>query len=246
MILNESLEKFGLTPRESRVYLASLELGRATVQEIAKKAELPRSTTYSVLESLIGRNLVFPLKNQKIKQYSAEDPVKIINLSEESTRALKIVLPELKFLYRTSYKNRPKIKYHEGISAIKEMYDDILRQKGLREYLIFAAEKQWLEMDKQWFEEFKKRRASAKIKTRLIVEDSEEARQRQKDGMKYLSEVKILLNYPAEKWSAGVYIFWEKVIFVEYKKDLIAVEVHSAGIARLLRMMFESVWITLK
>jgi len=241
MLINESLEKYGLSPKESAVYLATLELGKAPVQAIAKKAELPRSTVYSVLEYLIRKNLIFPISEGKIQQYSPEDPQKLINVSEESTRALKNALPELKNLFRLA-KSRPKIKYYEGLSALKEMYNDILRQKGLKEYLIIAAENNWMDLDPVWFEDFKKRRASAKIKTRLILEDSPAAKERQKSGMKYLSEVKILPTDLPYKWGAGVYIFRDKVIFVEYIKNVIGVEIQSQGIADLQRLEFETLW----
>ena len=241
MLLYETLEKFGLSSRESRVYLACLELGKANCQAIAKKAGLPRSTTYSVLEGLAKINLVFTYEKQKIRQYFAEDPQKVVNLSEESTQAIKSIFPELKSLYKTA-KGRPRIKYYENLSAIKEMYSDILRQKGLKEYLIIASESAWLHMDEKWFAEFKKRRAAAKIKTRLILEDSPEARQRQEEAGKTFSEVKILPKDFIYEMGSGVYIFREKVIFLEYKKDLIAVEVQSKGIANMQRMMFEMVW----
>ncbi len=241
MLLNESLIKFGLSKKGASIYLATLELGKATAQEIAEKAELPRSTSYSVIESLISKQLLFPVQERKIKEYTAEDPKKIFNLSSEATRLIKEALPELNNLYRQS-KARPKIIYHEGLSAIKEVYDDILRMPGLKEYLIIGPEKIWIGMDEKWFSDFKIRRASAKIKTRMIIEDSDIARQRQKDGMKYLSEVKIVsINHPYQ-FTGGAYIFRDKVIFLEYKKDLISVEVYSKGMADLQRLMFESLW----
>lgn len=244
MLLNDALEKFGLSTREAKVYLACLELGRARVQDIAKKAGLPRSTAYSVLESLISKNLVFPFGEGKVRQYIAEDPQKIANLSEEATRAIKGILSDLKTIYRSA-RGRPKIKYYEGLDAIKEMYNDILRQKE-KEYLIFGPESTWLHMDEKWFNEFKKRRASVKIKTRLILTDSPEARQRQKEEAQTFSEVKILPKDIPYDITGGVYIFHEKVIYTEYKKDLISVEIQSKGIAGMQSLMFEWLWKLLK
>ncbi|MDP2684286.1 MAG: helix-turn-helix domain-containing protein [bacterium] len=246
MLINESLEKYGLSPKESKVYLACLELGNSTVQVIAKKAELPRSTTYSVLESLIKQKLVFPLRDHKIMTYYAEDPQKLMNISEESTRSIKASLPELKTLFRSSEKGRPKIKYYEGLNGVKEMYDDIIRTKGLKEYLIFAPEDSWMQMDVNWISNFKKRRAAAKIKTRTILNDSPLARQAQKDAGKFYAETKILTDKNASNdFNAGVYIFRDKIILIDYTKNLIAVEIQSKNIADTQRLMFESLWKTL-
>lgn len=41
-MLERVLEKFGLSEKEAKIYLATLELGQATVQQIAKKAGLVR------------------------------------------------------------------------------------------------------------------------------------------------------------------------------------------------------------
>ena len=54
----DSLKKIGLSENEAKVYLATLELGSSTAQQIAQKAELKRPTTYVQLETLMKRGLV--------------------------------------------------------------------------------------------------------------------------------------------------------------------------------------------
>jgi sugar-specific transcriptional regulator TrmB len=245
MLLNESLEKFGLSGKEAKVYLATLELGKATVQEISRKSGLMRSTCYSILEALIAKNLIFALKDSKVMTYSAEDPQKILNVSEESTRLLKASFPELKALYRSA-KGRPKIKYYEGLSAIKEMYNDIVRTKGLKEYLIFAPEDSWMNMDVHWISDFKKRRAAAKIKTRTILNDSPLARQALADSKRFFAETRILPSSNASNdFGSGVYIFHDKIIIIDYQNSFLAVEIQDKRIADMQRLMFETIWKTL-
>ena len=45
MTLDKELQKIGLSEKEAKVYLAALELGQASVQNIARKAEVNRATT---------------------------------------------------------------------------------------------------------------------------------------------------------------------------------------------------------
>ena len=54
----EKLQKFGLSEKEAKIYLALLELGTATVSDIAEKAEINRSNTYVLLNSIAERDLV--------------------------------------------------------------------------------------------------------------------------------------------------------------------------------------------
>lgn len=52
MTINKSLEQLGLVGKKADVYLASLELGSASVIEIAKKAGVKRTTCYDILFEL--------------------------------------------------------------------------------------------------------------------------------------------------------------------------------------------------
>ncbi len=46
------LKTLGFTDSESRVYLVSLEMGEATVQDLAKKADISRVTAYAVIDMI--------------------------------------------------------------------------------------------------------------------------------------------------------------------------------------------------
>ena len=50
--LVEALEAYGLNKKQAKVYLACLELGLATVQDLAKRSGVRRTTIYSLLDEL--------------------------------------------------------------------------------------------------------------------------------------------------------------------------------------------------
>jgi len=240
-MLEEALEKYGLSDKEAKIYLACLELGSATALEIAKKSKITRSTVYSVLDSLMAKTLITEFEQKKIKHYKAEDPQKIINLAKDKHDVIKSVFPELKNLY-LSQKSKPQITYYQGKEEIKEMYNDILRMKNLKEYVMIALESEWLTADPQFFTEFKKQRAKLKIKTRMINEDSPIARKGKQQARQTLTEVKLLpKNFPWQP-TGGVYIFDNKIILVSYSKDIAAIEIVNKNIAGLLKMNFEFMW----
>ena len=72
-----TLKKFGLNEKEAKIYLASLELGYATVQQIANQAEINRATTYVILESLIKKGLATHLTKGKKRYFTAEPPERL-------------------------------------------------------------------------------------------------------------------------------------------------------------------------
>lgn len=51
----QQLKQLGFSDKEAKVYMASLELGPDTAQEIAKKAGVNRTTTYVIIEKLIKK-----------------------------------------------------------------------------------------------------------------------------------------------------------------------------------------------
>ena len=53
-----SLEYAGMKPKEAKIYLALLELGEASVVQIAKSAGIKRTTVYNILPDFINRGIV--------------------------------------------------------------------------------------------------------------------------------------------------------------------------------------------
>ena len=78
------LNELGFSPKESRVYLAILELGRATVSEIARKSAINRTTGYDILNTLVNKGLVIISGKEPKQEYTAPSPDKILtNLQNE-------------------------------------------------------------------------------------------------------------------------------------------------------------------
>ncbi len=128
MTNEQLLQKVGFSQNEAKVYLAALEAGTASAQEIAKKAGLQRTTTYSVLGYLVDRGVVGKVKIGKKTRYKAEPPDKILSHLHDLEREIKKKLPELEALYNTG-DTKPRILFFEGKKAIQAVYDDTLREK---------------------------------------------------------------------------------------------------------------------
>ena len=70
MINEERLAVFGLSAKEAKVYLALLELGPSTMTEVARVANINRTTGYPVLETLAAKGLVYFINEAKIQKYT--------------------------------------------------------------------------------------------------------------------------------------------------------------------------------
>ena len=141
--LIKDLIEFGLSEKEAKVYLALLELGMASVQKIALEAEINRSSTYVVLESLIKQGFVSLAQDDNIQQYLATSPDIFLRLAEKRADRetdlrdrIKNILPELKSV-SSDVKFKPRFRVFEGkegfISAIDETLEDN-KEKLIRMY----------------------------------------------------------------------------------------------------------------
>ncbi len=79
---HDQLKEIGLSEKESKVYLAALELGPAAVQKIAERAGVKRPTTYVMLEALAERGLMTTTKEGKRTRFAASSPEKIMAILE--------------------------------------------------------------------------------------------------------------------------------------------------------------------
>lgn len=114
----ELLKEVGLTERESKVYLALLELGSTTTGPLSKKSLIPNSKIYAVLESLENKGLVSWITKVKTKYFQVSNPDKIVSIFEEKQRLIKSNIKQLKVIQKTS-ENKNEVKMFEGMKALR-------------------------------------------------------------------------------------------------------------------------------
>ena len=128
MDLKKSLQQFGLTSKESAVYMAVLELGKDSASAIAKKSELKRPTVYVVLDSLINKNLIRKIPKGSTTHYTAEDPNTLLDVLERKEEEIKKALPLLKALHNVRGE-KPVIRYYEGKEGVRKIYSEWYQSK---------------------------------------------------------------------------------------------------------------------
>lgn len=132
MELQEILRELGLTPSETKVWLAIVGMGSSSVDMIAKRAEVPRTTTYSVLERLKKMGLVATEKKIK-SHYTAQSIEALVERAEKEERAAKkraemsrkaveLLLP---YVNRSSVPT-PRLQIFEGKSSVRRMLYDYM------------------------------------------------------------------------------------------------------------------------
>jgi sugar-specific transcriptional regulator TrmB len=173
------LEFLGLSEKEAKVYLASLELGKSPVQKIATQAGVNRATTYVQIESLIKKGMMSTYKQGNKQFYFAESPEKLSLLFREEAMAIQRkqeyldkLLPQLRSI-NAEDKDRPTVRYFEGKAGMRAIAEEMFLQKSEDTMRMIFSQDLLLEMFSE--EELKKMRSKRKDKKiRAVVITNDE------------------------------------------------------------------------
>jgi len=122
------LRKLDLTEKEVRIYLAGLELGPASVQNIAAKANLTRPTTYEIIRKLGIKGLFIETGKKGKRNFSAQSPERILGILrtqkreiEEKEREFIRIISALETRYSKEKEGIEVFKGKEGFKTLEEI-----------------------------------------------------------------------------------------------------------------------------
>lgn len=232
------LKKIGLNSKEAEIYIELLKLGNSKVNEIAKRLNLPRTTIYSILNSLLQKGLVFYTIKSGIKYFEAVDPKRVLKIEEEKIKDLKSIIPNLEKIKKT-VEEKPEIEIYEGIEGIKTILENILKIKP-KEILVIGCDEIFKTLE-FYFPHWNKKRIKEKIFCRILQEKTDEINKEIKLKNKTNDKIKFLLK--DIKINTMTYIYSENVAFLTMNKEkLIGVIIKNKDIAQTQKELFELIW----
>ena len=234
------LQQIGFSTNEADVYLAALELGLSSAQEIAKKAAIKRTTAYSVLEHLVQRGVLSKTKVKDKTRFIVEPPARLFTMVSNLQSELSKLLPELEAIYNAK-PTKPKIIFYEGDDAIKNVYEDTLNEKP-DEILEWNTDKYF---EHPISRDYIKRRVELSIRARRMAGRSSIWHKRGKNKDK--TELAETIIVPQDKFSPEieVNIYNNKVAFINYVEKM-SVIIESPAIAKAMKQAYELSWLGAK
>ena len=178
----KNLEGLGLTDGESRVYLALLRVGSATVGTVIKEAHVSNSKVYDILDRLNRKGLVGITRANERYHFQAKDPSNLrhlLSLKEHELRAekkqLETLLPELCSIYeRTEAPQEAEVL--QGVQGIRSFTESILaRLKSGDTFYILGAPREASEALGEYFNDWHERRSAKGVKCRILFNESARA-----------------------------------------------------------------------
>ncbi len=237
MELVDVLIDIGLSDKESRVYLATLEIGASPASEIAVRSKMNRVSCYDILEKLIKRGFISTYNQNKIKFFNAIDPDEIRNSYRQKYMNLKSALPDLRRLHgKTSH---PRVTYYEGLAAIKKIYSDTLTAKS--EILNYADSKLIRQHWPNYDDEYVNERVKRKIYLRGIAPKDSHGELVALENKIRHREIRLVT--PGEfSFANEINIYDDKVSIISFGSDLLGMIIESHEIADTQRAIFKMAW----
>lgn len=235
-----TLTELGLTEGEASVYFASVTLGSASVLQIANAAGIKRTSTYSLLESLIAMGLMSIEVVGLKKRFVAEPPDKLESILDVRRQKLQTILPEFEALYNLQG-GEGFIKYYQGVVGMHKAYDSILTDLQPRQdYMVLANEEYWYNLDPEYFEGYRQKRSKINANARLLLQDSKVAREHLKTQKNYNCTVKLL---PAGVGlQTNLAIIPKKVTIHQLVQPIVTIVIETQSVVSMHREMFNLIW----
>ncbi|MEN9582522.1 MAG: hypothetical protein RL641_476 [Candidatus Parcubacteria bacterium] len=238
--LVKSLEKLGLNEKESKIYIAALELGKFSVLSLASKTGIKRPTCYLILDELCKKGLISTHPKAKKVIYVAEHPNNLLKKTAGAHALAKEIVPELQSLI-DSNAERPNLKVYSGQKGIQGIYEDML-EDGFDLYYITSTKELVEAAGKEFIDDWIERRIAKGVKTfRISVQEKE-----MPEIPLYVGSAENMRSVryapPGFVTPYTIYIYGKKVAFISTKKDLFGFIVESADLAISMKAMFDVVW----
>ncbi|MEK7583217.1 MAG: helix-turn-helix domain-containing protein [Patescibacteria group bacterium] len=239
MSIQSTLEKTGLSQKESLVYTALLELGASSVVGIAKKSGLKRPTVYLVLDELVKKGFISEVPEEKKRRFIALSPENIVDSFDQRARELRKMLPHLLDFYQ-GQSERPVIRFFNSHEGMMSVYREVTKKGSTQEILSFVSPENVPEEFNENWDMFLRLFSGRGAKGREIFSISSLEHP-------YVRQVKKIPNYQARVASAeslfpsDTIVYGDKVALLSFKKGF-AIIIESADVAKSLRSLFELAW----
>ncbi len=238
--LIEITKNLGFSTKAAKIYIAALELGEATIQQLAQKSKIKRTSLYYLLDELTEAGALIPTKAGKKNYYIPARPTNLLKRAKERIfdfeESLKLL--EDKF---GSVNRKPRVYFLYGSSGFKQAWDMILSTKE-KEYRIITQGESLLDYAKEKYivDEIIAKKKALGVFSKQLISASEYARKIMAKDSRENRASKILP--PIYKLPFTEIITESLVVLISPKFDNMIFVVEDGYFSKTRRSVFEILW----
>lgn len=231
--LEELFQEIGLSKKESKIYLALLELKEALPSTISRRSGIKRPTVYATLEQLKKKGLVSHTTRKEGLCFRSIEPKFLLKEQEKKTKRLEEAMPELKSLSRM-YGATPQMSVFEGKEGIIQIMEDTLTSST--ELLCWCNGDMALSSLEDYYPDYLRRKVEANLWLKGVFTYDKASLIDKRNSAKELREVYLI---PKEKYPIKneINIYDDKVAIISHE-DEVGVIIQNHNIADTQRAIF--------
>lgn len=238
----DELQQIGLTEKEAKVYMAAIELGKASAQEISTKAHIKRPTTYFTIDQLMQKGLMSSVYEGKKQFFMAENPERLEDVFKARQDELKRqgeklgkLVPDLKRL-RPKNKDVPVVKYYIGKEGARSMVKDLLKFSGDEAWIAYPHDTVKAMFSSEELREMRFNRIQKEARAKALYTSS---------GNPILdnpSTEHVKLNGDNLKLPADIAVYGNYTRLTSFSDDVFGVVIEDKDIAESMKTLFKLAW----
>ena len=240
-VLLSLFEHTKLNDKQRRVYLSLMQLGKATISQIADLAQIKRTNAYNIITELKELGYVHEVMDSKKKTYAAADPNVFVSELRQSTKSFEEMLPYLHAVQRRN--GKPYVQYYSGADGLKTAFSQIYKPKDARYFT--SIERNIITIPDEvtrWQKIYKAGKAAAD--SRHILTDTKSDRAFAKHLTKDDQRVRYLP--PAMDLNVDIVLADSRVFLTSFEEGIHVTVIRSEAIYKALSAIFDLAWTNLE
>ncbi len=232
------LKDLGLSEQEIDLYVGLLKTGGCSATSLASEVNIKRTTVYPILERLISQGIVTVYEQGGKKLFYPVKPQQLGTLFERKIKSFNKIIPYLEGLAKTD-KSIYGVRFIKSKDELKLFYDEILSEYKNKEYYIIGSASTWLNTDRDFFLDFRKKRAENSTRVKLLLSGDSMGEEGQNDTS-LLREYKYMPE--KYKFKSTIDIYNDKIVIVGPEVDALCVVIAIPPMVDVFRSIFEILW----
>lgn len=250
MINNDFLSILGLKPVPQRVLLDIVKHGTSKVTDISSRLNMPKSSIYDALSTLVDNSLVNEYSDDRGKTFGISDREQLARVHNDKVEELKKAHSSLLSFIHSHVKEesvaKPKIKFYSGVIGIKQAFRDMSWNSKYTETYMLWPTKEMIDIDEAFF----KWHGSQRFKYNVFIYaiEKHEDRKLQNKNHEWLKNDKVKNLVDVRYLPKGVdckmsyWIYGNSCLFASGGKEKIAFTIHSKEFCDIMKLMWEHLW----
>jgi predicted transcriptional regulator len=245
------LDTFGLKGVSKRVLLDIVDNGVSSVVDIAARLNMPKSSVYDALDTLLKASLVNEYSDDRGKSFGISETEQLARIHAEKIKELQDAQSSLLSFIGNHKKEkgvaRPRIKFYAGVMGMRQAFRDMpWIDKYPEAYLMWPLRDMLDALGEDFMRWHGTQRYQYDVILNAIQKDTDRSVHNKEnswldaDFKKYRRKIRYLPKNV--DWKMSYWIYGDKCLFASGGKEKIAFTIHSKEFCDVMKIMWENTW----